>query len=118
MAYFHKLLAKLKQKKSDDSRLGVNPHMVPLIVGSEADIHFWSPSNDRFSQTEIGIVQLFLKTLYFLSVRDLTTAKEVCSFEAERFSLICKVQQLLFFADRYHCGHRQRQNRQLASRRD
>lgn len=77
MAYFHKLLAKLKQKKPDDSRLNINPYMVPLLVGSDADVHFWSPSNDRFSQTEIGLVQLMLKTLYFISINDLKTAQEV-----------------------------------------
>jgi hypothetical protein len=77
MAYFHKLLAKLKQKKSDDSRLNINPYMVPLLVGSDADVHFWSPSNDRFSQTEIGLVQLMLKTLYFIGINDLKTAHEV-----------------------------------------
>lgn len=64
----------------DDNRLTINPFMIPLFFGSEADVSFWSTSNDYFNQTELGLVLLTIKVLYFLSVGDLKAAKDVTKF--------------------------------------
>jgi hypothetical protein len=77
ISYFSKLLDKQRKKMFDETRLSINPFIIPLFFGSEADISFWSASNDYFNQTELGLTLLTLKVFYFLSVGDLKAAKDV-----------------------------------------
>lgn len=77
MNYYQKLLSKLRSRQVEDSRLNINPYVVSLLVSSEADINIWSTANDRFYQTEIGLLQLVLKILSFVTLKDLKAAQEV-----------------------------------------
>lgn len=102
MELLTKLLDRQRRKMFDESRLAINPFIVALLYGAESDVSFWSAHNDYFNQTELGLALLALKTLHFMSVSDLKTAKEVGAIDPVRCSVGDSLRKLREFVDRHH----------------